>query len=62
MKITKLDYGNYYTVRFAPDCSTFFDEVIQHDAVIELRINSFISGAIYYDKRDEFLKAWEEMQ
>ncbi len=59
MKITKLDYGNYYTVRFAPDCSTFFNEVVVNKDDVELRVESYISGGLYGDKAVEFLKLWE---
>ncbi len=64
MRIDKLCHNDTYTVRTAENCYTFFDEVRPDDDLycIELRAHTRVSGVIYGDKVDDFLKLWEEMQ
>ena len=65
MKITKLGHGDTYTVKTADSCYTMFDEVVNNADIgdaVELRVHTYVSGALYGEKAIEFLKLWEEEQ
>ena len=62
MQITKLGHNDAYTVKTTEHCHTFFNEVVEHEHCVELRTNSYVSGAFYDTKKDEFLAAWGELQ